>query len=374
MSDPIIEQYFKEIGAVDLLGREGETVAFRALEAAEQQLVLHLLTGERARQSLPQLVDALAKEKDVEPEYTRAVNSAVRGHRNGKDFLRAVRFTDAGRLWFEKQIRESLSDGTPAWRRKASRLRTKQLELKNAFVSANLRLVVSFARKYQRPWMSLSFTDLIQEGNFGLIRAVEKFDVDKGYRFVTYASWWVRQYIRRSISEKDPLVRVPVHVIESIAKISAIDSQHTTITGENLTEEELARAADVTTQKVRSAILFRGGKAFISLDAPSFADGESPRVESTPDTNTVDPESQVTANQMAVDMKAILKHLSPVEERIIKWRFGIEDGVDKTLQEIADQFGLSRERIRQIEAKALSKLRTRARAKEYAQDVFRKTA
>ena len=374
MSDYNVERYFKEIGAVDLLGRDGEGVAFRELELAEQKLVQHILTGERARKSLTKLAEDLAKEKDVEPEYTKAVNSAIRGHRNAKEFLRAVRFTDAGRLWMEKQIREGLTDGTPAWKRKAEMLRARQIELKNAFVAANLRLVIAFAKKYARPWMSLMFSDLIQEGNFGLIKAVEKFDVDKGYRFATYASWWIRQYIRRSISEKDPLVRVPVHVIESIAKISAIDSRYNTITGENISEEELAEAAGVTPQKVRSAILFRGGKAFISLDAPTIGfDDQTPRVETTADTSIPDPEAQVSSKKMALDMHDILKHLKPIEESIIKWRFGIE-GSDQTLQEIAIKFGLSRERIRQIEAKALQKLRAKARAKAHAMDEFKKTA
>jgi RNA polymerase sigma factor (sigma-70 family) len=372
--DPIV-QYFSEIGAVDLLGREGEVVAFRALEKAEQLLILHIIKGDRVRASLPALVEALSQEKDVDAEYVRAVRSFSRNRNEAsvKGFLRAVRFTDAGRAWLEKNIKHDAQEGSAAAQRKAAMLRGKQLELKNAFASANLRLVVTVAKKLKRPWMTLTFNDLIQEGNIGLLKAVDRFDVDKGYKFATYATWWIRHHIKRSISEKDPLVRVPVHVTDVIAKLSAIDGQHAAMTGESLGEEGLAKAASISQQKVRAALANRGGKAVVSLDAPVYADGETPWVENTPDTRIPDPESKLFENRMSADVRALLTSLTPMESRIIRWRFGMDsDGL--TLQEIADKFNLSRERIRQIEARALSKLRHRARAKEYADDLFQRTA
>jgi len=372
--DPIV-QYFSEIGAVDLLGREGEVVAFRALEKAEQLLILHIIKGDRVRASLPAPVEALSQEKDVDAEYIRAVRSFSRNRNEAsvKGFLRAVRFTDAGRAWLEKNIKHDAQEGSAAAQRKAAMLRGKQLELKNAFASANLRLVVTVAKKLKRPWMTLTFNDLIQEGNIGLLKAVDRFDVDKGYKFATYATWWIRHHIKRSISEKDPLVRVPVHVTDVIAKLSAIDGQHAAMTGESLGEEGLAKAASISQQKVRAALANRGGKAVVSLDAPVYADGETPWVENTPDTRIPDPESKLFENRMSADVRALLTSLTPMESRIIRWRFGMDsDGL--TLQEIADKFNLSRERIRQIEARALSKLRHRARAKEYADDLFQRTA
>jgi RNA polymerase sigma factor (sigma-70 family) len=373
--DPIV-QYFSEIGAVDLLGREGEVIAFRALEKAEQLLILHIVKSDRARNSLPALAEAMAKDSEVEPEYARAVRSFIRNRNETsvKGFMRAVRFTDVGRAWLEKNIREGMKEGTPAAQRKAIMLREKQLELKNAFASANLRLVVTVAKKLKRPWMTLTFNDLIQEGNIGLLKAVDRFDVDKGYKFATYATWWIRHHVKRSISEKDPLVRVPVHVTDVIAKLSAIDGQHAAMTGESLGEEGLAKAANITEQKVRAALANRGGKAVVSLDAPVYADGETPWVENTPDTRVPDPEEKLFESRMSADVRAMLTALTPMESRIIRWRFGMDsDGL--TLQEIADKFNLSRERIRQIEARALGKLRHRARAKEYASDMaFRRIA
>ena len=373
--DPVV-QYFSEIGAVELLGREGEVVAFRALEKSEQNLILHIVASDIIRRTLPELAIELSKEKDVDPKHIRAVNAFIRNKNatSVKVFLRAVRFTDAGRVWLEKSIRTGLNEGSVARQKKAARLRAKQLEFKNAFVAANLRLVVIVAKKYQRPWMTLQFNDLIQEGNFGLIKAVERFDVDRGFKFATYATWWIRHHIKRSISEKDPLVRVPVHVTDIIGKLSALDGQHHAMTGESLSEQGLAKAADISEKKVRTALANRGGKAIVSFDAPSFEDTDTTRLDSTADTKIPDPETQLVKDRMSTDVRAMLTILTPIESRILRWRFGM-DGDSQTLQEIAEKFNLSRERIRQIEARALVKLRHRTRASEYAKDFsFRNSA
>ena len=358
-------KYFSEIGGVNLLGREGEVIAFRELEKAERSLIVHILTSQQAQETLHQFAKELSEEEDVDPEHVEAVRAFARGKRSeehAKSFMRAVRFNDIGRVWMEQQLRECV-DGSLAWKNKAARLKTEQLRLKNAFVSANLRLVVSIAKRVIRPWMTLALIDLIQEGNFGLIRAVERFDVYRGFAFVTYASWWVRHYIKRAIAEKDPLVRVPVHVVDSIARISAIDGVHHAQTGETLQTDELAAIVGVTEQKIKSALAHRGGRNIVSLDTPRYTsrDGEEQQlwIDCLADTKIPDPESSFSTSQMSVDVKSMLTCLTPNESRILRWRFGM-DGEPMTLEEIGQKFGLTRERIRQIETRALKKLRKKA--------------
>jgi len=365
-------RYFAEVGDYDLLGKEGEIIAFRALERAEHQLIMHLLTSSASRRSLPILLAAMAKEKDIDSKHLRAVQAIIRKNRSREctdSFLRAARFTDAGRDWMRKQIRNGVESGSPAWRRKAVHFRQKQLQLKNAFVSANLRLVISIAKKYIKPWMSLTINDLIQEGNFGLITAVERFDVEKGFRFTTYATWWVRHHVRRAIQEKNYLVRMPVHVMDAMSQIGRIDGAHRAKTGESLDEQELSRLSGVPATKVHLALTNK--RSVMSFDS-LIGDSDTPWVENTPDTQMPDPEDASSASQLSADVRALLTYLTPNESRIIRWRFGM-DCNPQTLQEIAVKFGLTRERIRQIEAKALAKLRVRARAREYAGAMFQKT-
>jgi RNA polymerase primary sigma factor len=371
--DPIV-QYFAEIGAHDLLSREGEVAAFQDFEKAEELLVAQIVTGRRAKASLPKFLESISSEKDVEPEYVKVVEDFSRGRcHNISQFVRAVRFTDAGREWLDKRIADRKHEELPAtWHSKVRKLHARQMALKNAFVSANLRLVVSVAKKYSRPWMSLTLNDLIQEGNLGLIKAVDRFDVHKGYKFATYASWWIRHHVKRAVQEKEPLVRIPVHVSDVMGQLTRLDNVHHAITGESLDEEQLSKATGASVQKVKAAISHRPGRNAMSLDAMA-GDSDVPWVEMTPDTKMPDPETQLMESRMNADVRSMLTALTPIESRILRWRFGL-DGDSQTLQEIADKFNLSRERIRQIESRALQKLKNRARASEHARDLFfRKT-
>src|SRR5580704_2033622 len=220
-----IDRYFSEIKVISLLsGREGEVIAFRRLEQAEKLLISHILSIKSIRDSVLDLQILIENEKNVNDVHIKVINDYVNDNPIDKhDFLRAIRFTDAGRLWLEKNIHICSNNLNPRWKPKFTRLRQKQLKYRSAFVSANLRLVVSLAKKHMRPWMTLTLNDLIQEGNLGLMKAVERFDIDKGYRFATYANWWIRHHIQRAIAEKDSLIHIPVHVTEAIAKVSKID-------------------------------------------------------------------------------------------------------------------------------------------------------
>lgn len=365
-------RYFAEVGDYDLLGKDGETATFQALEQAEQRLIVHLLTNPEIRRSLPALLATMTQDKELDSQYLQAVRSVIGKNRTQKctdSFLRAARFTDAGRNWMRKQIQNGMKSGTPVWRRKAIRLRQEQLKFKNAFVSANLRMVIAIAKKYHKPWMTLTLNDLIQEGNFGLITAVERFDLNKGFRFMTYATWWVRHHVRRAIQEKNFIVRTPVHVMDAMSQINRIDGAHQALTGESLDEQELAQVSGVSATKVRLALTNK--RTMISFDS-LIGDTDTPWIENTPDTKLPDPEDASATSQMSSDVRSLLAYLTPNESRIIRWRFGM-DCNPQTLQEIAVKFGLTRERIRQIEAKALSKLRMRARAREYAGVMFQKT-
>jgi RNA polymerase sigma factor (sigma-70 family) len=371
--DPITK-YFSEIGALNLLDREGEVIAFQEFEKAEEKLIAQLVTGKR-KQNLFAFMQAISKEKDAEAEYIKVVDDFVHGRTaNIVLFVRAVRFTDAGRAWLEEQVHDCKHEELPpAWHSNVHRLKSKQLMLRNAFVSANLRLVISVAKKYAKPWMSLTFNDVIQEGNLGLVKAVDRFDVHKGYRFSTYALWWIRHHVKRAVQEKESLVRIPVHVSDVMGKLSRIENIHRAITGEHIPDEDLARTSGATIQKVKSAMENRSGRHTVSLDA-TVGDSDVPWVEITPDTRHLDPETSAMKSRMNADIRSMLTVLTPIESRILRWRFGFDED-SQTLQEVAEKFDLSRERIRQIEARALQKLKQRARVLEHARDMaFRRTA
>ncbi len=367
-------QYFAELKNYGLLGREGEVVVFRQLETAEKNLIDYLLTEPAVRDSLPILLQGISSDEEVDPAYVDAVKAAIR-HGNGKDlshFLRAIRFTDAGREWLEKQVHKYTRTGSNSWKRKIRRLLGEVDKLKKVFVTSNLRLVISVARKAAKSWMTLTFNDLIQEGNLGLIKAVERFDVDKGYRFATYASWWIRHHIKRAVQEKESLVRMPVHTTDAINKINRIDGHHYTMTGESMTEEQLAESSGVSSQKVRIAMTYRSSKGIKSLDTP-IGEGNETWLDVTADSFTPNPEKVLFNARMSADLRSLLTCLTPMESSILRWRYGLDDGSDgQTLAEIAEKYNLSRERIRQIEAKALSKLRGKTQVREYVRETFQK--
>ncbi len=265
---------------------------------------------------------------------------------------------DPVRMYLKEIGKVSLLDGQTELEL-AKRMSEGDEVAKQQLIEANLRLVVSIAKRYAGKGML--FLDLIQEGNLGLLKAVEKFDYEKGYKFSTYATWWIRQAITRSIADQARTIRIPVHMVETIHRVSRISRQLLQELGHEASAEEIAERMGMGADKVRE--ILKVAQDPVSLETPIGEEEDSHLGDFIPDDDSPAPEEAVSYTVLREQLEEVLHTLTPREEEVLKLRFGLKDGKTRTLEEVGEVFGITRERIRQIEAKALRKLRHPSRSK-----------
>ncbi len=342
-----IRVYLQEIGRIRLLRAEEE------IELARK--IADLLQLERIR-------EALWEELDQEPSDDQW-GKRIFQWENIEQMLRAQSAKEKEPKWSEVtamlQKADIVSDLETSWKQDSKAYLPKfkrRLYLgrkaKDKMVHSNLRLVVSIAKKYMN--RGLSFQDLIQEGSLGLIRAAEKFDHEKGYKFSTYATWWIRQAITRAIADQSRTIRLPVHLYETISRIKKTTKLLSQEMRRKPTEEEIATRMEMTIEKLR--FIAKSAQLPISLETPIGKEEDS-RLGDFIEADGETPEDEVSKNLLREDLENVLDTLSPRERDVLRLRYGLDDGRMKTLEEIGQIFNVTRERIRQIEAKALRKLR-----------------
>ena len=311
-----------------------------------EELALALKGLEVDNDSLDELYNALIENKiEIVGEDDEDVSSDDSIILNDAEITKDMNINDPVRMYLKEIGRISLL--------------TPDEEAKNRLAESNLRLVVSIAKRYVG--RGLLFLDLIQEGNIGLMKAVDKFDYDKGYKFSTYATWWIRQAITRALADQARTIRVPVHMVETINKMARIQRQLTLELNREPSEEEIAKKMGISVEKVRDVIKISQDP--VSLETPIGEEDDSHLGDFVKDINAMTPEEYATNEILKEEIKAVLETLQEREQEVLELRFGLIDGTSHTLEEVGKRFNVTRERIRQIEAKALRKLRHPSRAK-----------
>ena len=349
LDDPV-KNYLKQIGQIPLLSAEQEVELSRRIHAGAE--AAHILQADRIKYGAPEYIKKnSARFSFEEDENSRSYNEDLDDEGGEKST------EDAEEKAAEEKAEEEIENGPLTEDRRQELLKTRRdgLNARRSLSEANLRLVVSIAKKHVGH--NLAFLDLIQEGNIGLIKAAEKFDCDRGFRFSTYATWWIRQAITRAIADQARTIRIPVHMVETINRMRQATNQLVYQNGHEPTPEELAKAMDMSVERVRE--IQRMAQEPASLESPVGEEEDSSLGDFVADENAEAPGKAADRAMVAQQINQALKSLTPREEKVIRLRFGLDDGRPRTLEEVGRDFGVTRERVRQIEAKAIRKLHSR---------------
>ncbi|MDE5852648.1 MAG: RNA polymerase sigma factor RpoD [Oscillospiraceae bacterium] len=348
VSDDLIERGKKE----GKLSAQEVAVALEELDFDIDQVTM---LYEKFEQYNIELVEDLDEDLEIDLNIDINVNSAAQIGDN----IDAINIDDPVKLYLKEIGKVPLLTGDEEIEL-AKKMAKGDVYAKKRLSESNLRLVVSIAKRYVGRGMQ--FLDLIQEGNLGLIKAVEKFDYTKGFKFSTYATWWIRQAITRSIADQARTIRIPVHMVETINKLKKISSQLLHNNGHEATAEEIAEVLEIPERKVREII--RVSQEPVSLETPVGEEEDSHLSDFIPDDEAPAPADAASHTLLKEQLGDVLETLTDREEKVLKLRFGLEDGRSRTLEEVGKEFNVTRERIRQIEAKALRKLRHPSRSKK----------
>ncbi|MBW1605529.1 RNA polymerase sigma factor RpoD [Lactobacillus sp. Sy-1] len=305
-------------------------------------------------------ISVVDKNGDPDPRALKAANDVTKKElNNSASAPTGVKINDPVRMYLKEIGRVPLLKGEQEIEL-AKRIENGDEEAKQELAEANLRLVVSIAKRYVGRGMQ--FLDLIQEGNMGLMKAVEKFDYRKGFKFSTYATWWIRQAITRAIADQARTIRIPVHMVETINKLIRIQRQLLQDLGREPTPEEIGAEMDMPTSKVRG--ILKISQEPVSLETPIGEEDDSHLGDFIKDQDATSPADHAAYELLKEQLEGVLDTLTDREENVLRLRFGLDDGRTRTLEEVGKVFGVTRERIRQIEAKALRKLRHPSRSKQ----------
>jgi len=407
--DSMLARYFREMATHPVMGPDEELGTAVDVERAEVEqwcaILAYVPAAEHALDALeadlpkdeeaielPQIADLRKLCKTYKKQRNKLTKEQEKKYRVISESLaRAIRLADSDRLWIahaEEVVRklgeprpvEDLEDegiavaapatatpaeptlaNTPGYKKYIERIsetnRTAK-RVKNKFVKANLRLVVSIARRYNRGRLPL--IDLIQEGNIGLMKAVERFDHTRGYRFSTYASWWIRHAISRALADKGRAVRIPVHMLDTHNRVQRATQAVIARTGRDPTLDELEKETGIPQEKL-DKVKGAWAETPFSLDRPVGDEDGRKFIDFLQDDNMQSPYESLVSQKWGEEVRRLLGHLTPIESRIIRWRFGLDDEDELTLKEIGDKYNLSRERIRQLQEQALGKIRKHMR-------------
>lgn len=348
LDDPV-KNYLKQIGQIPLLSAEQEIGLSKRIHAGAE--AAHILYADRKKYGSPEYIKRNGERFSFEEDLGNLKPGEM------MDLSEMAEEADEQERENEKEADEATENGPLSEDGRASLLKTRAdgLAARRSLSEANLRLVVSIAKKHVGH--NLAFLDLIQEGNIGLIKAAEKFDCERGFRFSTYATWWIRQAITRAIADQARTIRIPVHMVETINRMRQATNMLVYQNGHEPTPEELAKAMDMSVERVRE--IQRMAQEPASLESPVGEEEDSSLGDFVADESAEAPGKAADRAMIAQQINLALQSLTPREAKVIRLRFGLDDGRPRTLEEVGKDFGVTRERVRQIEAKAIRKLHSR---------------